>query len=213
MPIVKHRRLESFKGSIVALASSQTATNHLKNTQLRTKTAPSEAASPKSNLDHLQETQLRATTAPRGVAPPTLLRCIIVSWSDQRAEFFRSAAENESWETVVCSETGEFMRNLFRLKFPLTIVDLPQPDSEDYEAMRHATERTRSVSDSLLVVSVFDESQEDEIWSRQLGAWAHLPGASNATGLEMIFREAREALARQESIYGPQGRSGAMNNY
>jgi len=133
----------------------------------------------------------------RAMAPPGLLRCLVVSWSDQRAELFRSAAESEAWQAVVCQDMGQFMRQVFRMKFPLTIVDLPPPDADGYSELREAAARSREVSKSLLVVSVAQASANDELWARQLGVWAHLPEASDSAGLEMVFREARKALARQ----------------
>ncbi len=131
------------------------------------------------------------------MAPPGLLRCLVVSWSDQRAGLFRAAAESEAWQAVVCQDVGQFMRHVFRLNVPLTIVDLPHSDTAGYAELREAAERSRDASKSLLAVSVAESSTADELWARQLGAWAHLPEASDPAGLEMVFREARKALARQ----------------
>jgi len=133
----------------------------------------------------------------RTKAPPGLLRCLVVSWSDQRAELFRAAAESEAWQAIVCRDVGQFIHNSFRLKVPLTIVDLPRSDATGYTELREATTRSREVSDSLLVVSAAQTEAADELWARQLGVWAHLPEASDSTGLELVFREARKALARQ----------------
>jgi len=131
------------------------------------------------------------------VAPPGLLRCLVVSWSVERAELFRAAAESEAWQAMVCQDMGQFMRHVFRLKVPLTIVDLPRSDAAGYAELREAAARSRDASKSLLVVSVAQTSPADELWARQLGVWAHLPEASDPAGLEMVFREARKAIARQ----------------
>lgn len=200
-PLFNIKDLNHLKDSFVRQASSQTTSNHLAKAQLRMQVALPGAASPGTASSHLEESQHRVRTTECGAAPPGLLRCIIISWSAKRADFFRTAAESESWETVVCCDIGQFMRNIFRLKFPLTIVDLPEASASDYGDLCNATERSRAVSDSLLVVSVADEAREVEIWARQLGAWAHLPGALNPAGLEMIFREACQALARRELAY------------
>ena len=133
----------------------------------------------------------------RAMAPPGLLRCLVVSWSEQRAELFRTAAESEAWQAIVCRDVGQFIRNVFREKVPLTIVDLPRSDMAGFEELRDAATRSREVSKSLLVVSVAQATVADELWARQLGVWAHLPEASHQDGLEMVFREARQAIARQ----------------
>lgn len=113
----------------------------------------------------------------------------------------RLAAENEAWQAIVCCDAGQFMRNVFQLKAPLTIVDLPRPQDAGYEELREATERSREVSNSLLVVSVAQGNSADELWARQLGVWTHLPEATDPRGLEMVFCEARKAVARQATAY------------
>lgn len=211
-PLFNIKDLNHLKDSFVRQASSQTTSDHLVEAPLQTQVALPKATSPDAISSHLEESQHRVRTTERVAAPPGLLRCIIISWSAKRADFFRAAAESESWETVVCGDIGQFMRNTFRLKFPLTIVDLPEANASDYGDLRNATERSRAVSDSLLVVSVVDEAQDVEIWARQLGAWAHLPGALNPAGLEMIFREARQALARQETASVEREKFGANDS-
>ncbi|MCA9232476.1 MAG: hypothetical protein KDA57_17640 [Planctomycetales bacterium] len=144
-------------------------------------------------------------TAPQGekqmpqkvLAPPGLFRCLVVSWSAQRLELFRVAAESEAWQAIVCRDVGQFMRSLFQTSVPLTIVDLPRPEVSGYEEIREAAARSREVSSSLLVVSVAESNTTDELWARQLGVWSHLPESSDPAGLEMVFREARKALIRQ----------------
>ncbi len=133
----------------------------------------------------------------RVLAPPGLLRCLVVSWCDERAELFRAAAEAEAWQAVVCCDVGQFVRNMFRLKVPMTIVDLPPNDTARFEEFREAAVRSRTISNSLLVVSMASSNAVDELWARQLGVWAHLPEASDPTGLELVFREARQALTKQ----------------
>jgi len=164
----------------VALTSSQTITSKLTASQ-----------------GEISLPQGKKLVPQHALAPPGLLRCLVVSWSDQRAELFRSAAESEAWQAIVCRDVGQFVRSFFRLKVPLTIVDLPCPDASGYAELREAAARSRDVSKSLLVVSVAQASAADELWARQLGVWAHLPEASDPSGLEMVFREARQALARQ----------------
>lgn len=134
-------------------------------------------------------------------APPDLLRCLVVSWCDQRAELFRLAAEHEAWQAIVCCDVGQFMRHVFRLKVPLTIVDLPQGDAANYDDLRNATIRSREVSKSLLVVSTVCSDESEELWARQLGVWAHLPEVRDPAGLEMVFREARQALVNQATAH------------
>lgn len=145
----------------------------------------------------LTAVQGRKQSSKRVLAPPGLLRCLVVSWCEERAELFRVAAEAEAWQAVVCCDVGQFVRNMFRLKVPVTIVDLPPNGTAHFEEFREAAVRSRTISNSLLVVSTAKSNAVDELWARQLGVWAHLPEASDSAGLKMMFREARQALTKQ----------------
>ena len=113
----------------------------------------------------------------------------------------QSAAENEAWQVVACGDVRQFVRHIFRLKTPLTVVDLPQLDAAGYAELCEATARAVEVSDALLVVCGTGENPAEEIWARQLGVWAYLPKATASEGLELVFREARKALAQQVTAY------------
>ncbi len=133
----------------------------------------------------------------RVVAPPGLLRCLIVSWSEQRAKRLQSAAAKEAWKAISCSDAQQFLRNVFQWKVPLTLIDLPQGDSADYPELQDATAKAKRASDALLVICGAGEDPEEELWARQLGAWSYLPEVSRPAALEWVFSEARKALAKQ----------------
>ena len=137
----------------------------------------------------------------RKVAPPGLLRCLVFSWSERRTNVLRMAAEAEAWEAIACRDSNQFLRNVFEQRVPLTLVDLPEQSTAHFEEMREAAARARGASDSLLVISVAKGNAEDEIWARQLGIWSYLPEVSRQEGWETVFRDARQALARQASTY------------
>ena len=136
---------------------------------------------------------------------PGLLRCLIVSWSDQRAELLRAAAESTSWETIVEQDVSQFLRHVFQLRVPLTIVDLPVSGDSGYERIRTAASRVCDVNDSLLVICGATKNSSEELWARELGVWTYLPEASDLSGLEFVFSEARKAIARQSSTYVESG--------
>lgn len=133
------------------------------------------------------------------LAPPGLLRCLILSWSDQRAKRFQSAAEKEAWEAVVCSGAGKFLKCIFQHKVPLTLVDLPQVELDGYAELQNATAKVCDVSDSMLIICGEEENEDEEVWARQLGVWAYVPGVARPADLDWVFVEARKALAQQAS--------------
>jgi hypothetical protein len=143
------------------------------------------------------------TLSPRGdpagvdvcAAPPRLLRCLIVSPTSERRRLIRAAAESQAWDAIVCRDAGEFLRTAFKRLVPLMVVDLPRKSSRHYRELCDAAERARQPG-TLLVVAGADEEHAGEIWARQLGVWSYLSQANTQRGFELIFSEARRALAR-----------------
>lgn len=133
----------------------------------------------------------------RILAPPGLLRCLILSWSDQRAQRLQKAAEREAWEVIACSGVGKFLQHVFRQKVPLTLVDLPEVNRDSYEQLRDATSKVREVSDSLLIICGAEENESEELWARQLGVWAYVSDAARPAEFDWVFVEARKALAQK----------------
>jgi hypothetical protein len=136
----------------------------------------------------------------RTLVLPDLLRCLVLTWSEGRADLLRSAARNESWQATVNIDVREFLRNVFLLRVPLTFVDLPAVQQPEYSIWQNAAERTKDLSDSLVVVCGFDGNPTEELWARQLGAWAYLPGDNGPAGLELIFGDARKAVANKALV-------------
>jgi hypothetical protein len=138
----------------------------------------------------------------RTLVLPDLLRCLVLTWSEGRAELLRSAASNECWQATVNVDVREFLRNVFLLRVPLTFVDLPDEKYRNYPTLREAAERAKDLSDSLIVVCGMGhgpptDRAAEELWARQLGAWAYLPGDNGLAGLELIFGDARKAVANK----------------
>lgn len=135
------------------------------------------------------------------LALPDLLRCLVLTWSLERGELLRSAAENELWKVTVRLDADEFVRDLFRLQFPLVFADLPVAKVTAYSLMRLAVGRAAGVGSSQIVVCGQQGECAEEVWARSLGVWAYLPGDSGLHGLEHIFSEARKAIANQATKY------------
>lgn len=140
--------------------------------------------------------------APPGTfAIPNALSCLVLSWSEDRAAQLRLAARDESWQTHVCNEVHEFLRCVFQLDAPLTVIDLPTRDSPSYEEICGVVSRTHGVNQSLTVVCGTADDQEEEQWARQLGSWAYLPGVTDVHEMKFFFAEARKAVAKQSTAY------------
>jgi hypothetical protein len=136
----------------------------------------------------------------RTLVLPDLLRCLVLTWSEGRADLLRSAARNESWQATVGIDAHEFLRNVFLLRVPLTFVDLPDVKQQGYSVWQGAAERAKDMSDSLVVVCGLGGDPTEELWARQLGAWAYLPGDNGLAGLELVFGDARKAIANRSLV-------------
>ena len=136
----------------------------------------------------------------RTLVLPDLLRCLVLTWSESRADLLRAAARNESWQPTVNISAGEFLRNVFLLRVPLTFIDLPDTEHLTYADWQTVAERSKELSDSLVVVCGVSGDPVEELWARQLGAWAYLPGDGGQVGLEMVFGDARKAVANKALV-------------
>ena len=145
--------------------------------------------------------QARGQAATDPFVVPDLLSCLVLSWSERRAQLLQSVARDETWQAKVCEDVQEFLRSVFQLDVPLTIVDLPDKAAASYEQLREMAAQTSEMKRSLLVVCGAANDQEEEQWARQLGIWAYLPDAADPGGLRTVFAEARKALAKQSTAY------------
>lgn len=141
------------------------------------------------------------------LAIPDLLSCLVLSWSEHRAELLQSVAEDEAWHAKVCEDVQEFLQSIFQLDVPLAIVDLPPTGTASYDALREMAAHACGLHRSLMVVCGTSEELTEEIdlteelWARQLGVWAYLPEADSVSGLRLVFAEARKALAQKSSAH------------
>lgn len=136
-----------------------------------------------------------------GLVLPSMLHCLMLTWCDERTGLLRTAAEKESWNTTVNIDLQEFLRNLFRLRVPLTLIDLPSLKSNTYPSLQQAASHASEIEDSQVIVCGNEGHREEEIWARSLGVWAYLPGDSGQAGLEHLFSDARQALAKSAMTY------------
>lgn len=131
---------------------------------------------------------------------PHLLRCRVLTWSDQRTELLRTAAEQESWQPTLNVDVRQFLRHLFQHRAPLTFVDLPSQVAQEYRLYQTAVERAAEMKE-LVAVCGAEQTPEEEVWARQLGVWVYLPGDNGLVGLRHLFGNAREAFAKQNLTF------------
>ena len=70
--------------------------------------------------------------------------------------------------------------------FQLVVVDIARPMGD-------------RINDSIEIAEVCgsEDSVDEELWARQLGAWVYLPGVSSGDALMSLFAEARRVSDRR----------------
>ena len=77
------------------------------------------------------------------------------------------------------------------------IADIAQPLGDRVSDTVEIAEEYASRPGTLLVVCGSEDSVDEEMWARQLGAWVYLPGVSGADALMSLFAEARRVGERR----------------
>jgi len=81
--------------------------------------------------------------------------------------------------------------------YQLVIVDIARPVGDRVNDTVELAEEFAGRPGTLLVVCGSDDSVDEELWARQLGAWVYLPGVSNGDALMSLFAEARRISDRR----------------
>jgi DNA-binding response OmpR family regulator len=81
--------------------------------------------------------------------------------------------------------------------YQLVIVDIARPVGDRVNDTVEIAEEFASRPGTLVVVCGSDDSVDEELWARQLGAWVYLPGVSNGDALMSLFAEARRISDRR----------------
>ena len=81
--------------------------------------------------------------------------------------------------------------------YQLVIVDIARPLGDRVSDTVEIAEEFAGRPGTLLVVCGSDDSVDEELWARQLGAWVYLPGVSGGDALMSLFAEARRVAERR----------------
>jgi hypothetical protein len=156
-------------------------------------------------------------------APPTVMRCLLVSECRRHLQYITQTADREGWLAVSHHLVAEAIREAVRTRFHLAFVDLQSVAGAASEAAYEqlAADLARGHV-PLIVISGSEGDPLTEIKARQLGVWLYLPGFDEETRLEIVFREARaatEKMAPQDELLGeppsrpPRGSPGGSTSH
>ncbi len=150
-------------------------------------------------------TKTRVTSRPttKRKAPPALERCLIVSTSEHWSDRLQRAAKAQGWDPIVCSDAEEGARAAIRNRMSLAIIDLMSSGQEQCGEFKELAEMLASNDGSLLMVCGRESDAMLEIWARQLGVWAYLPGVDDECDLALLCGEAKIAVHQLQSQPNP----------
>ena len=140
--------------------------------------------------------EVLAPEAATGVLPRStrrigLLDCLIVSGDQSCRRRFEAAAALAGWPECVSPETSGELRQAVERDFQLVIVDVASPLGDRVGDSIELAEEIAARPGTLLVICGSEDSVDEELWARQLGAWLYLPGVCDGDSLTSLCVEAR----------------------
>jgi hypothetical protein len=147
-----------------------------------------------------EEVRSLATQAPavRAGRLPSL-KCLVVSGDGGLRGRLESVADLSGCATCVSPADVTELTNAVESEFQLVFVDIASPLGDRVNDTVEVAEEFASRPGTLLVVCGSEDSVEEELWARQLGAWVYLPGVSSGDALVSLFVEARRLAERRVS--------------
>ncbi len=131
----------------------------------------------------------------RTTQAPTL-GCLVVSCDPLRQMMFGQTAQRTGWRPLVCGDVGAALAHLATSMIGAALVDIATPADDVVQHMRRLVERLAENKDVLTVVCGRTNDRVAEIWARELGVWAHLPGVAPESDLDLLLRAARHVVER-----------------
>jgi DNA-binding response OmpR family regulator len=145
-----------------------------------------------------EEVRSLASQAPavRGGRIPAL-SCLVVSGNEGLRGRLNTMSELGGFTGCETPADATDLRSVVDADYQLVIVDIAHPLGDRVNDTVELAEEFASRPGTLLVVCGSDDSVDEELWARQLGAWVYLPGVSNGDSLMSLFAEARRVVDRR----------------
>lgn len=140
---------------------------------------------------------LAGQASPRTVRAPGVLKCLVVSGDCGLRKRLDAVSDLSGWSGCEAPAGATELSAAIDSDYQLVVVDVAHPLGERVSDSIEAAEEFASRPGTLLVVCGSEESVEEELWARQLGAWVYLPGATGGDALVSLFSEARRVAERR----------------
>src|SRR5262245_8247051 len=143
-------------------------------------------------------------TGPARATQVSTFACLVVSSDRLRQMMFGQTAERTGWKSLVCADVAVALEHLATGAVGAALVDIATPSDAAVENLRYLVERLAENKNVLTVVCGRTNDRLAEIWARELGVWAHLPGVAPESDLDSLLCAARQVVERMHARHEPE---------
>ena len=136
-------------------------------------------------------------TATRSVRGPGVIKSLVVSGDRMLRNRLEAVSELSGWPACDAPADAEEVGAAVEGEYQLVIVDIAHPIGDRVNDSIEIAEEFAGRPGTLLVVCGSDDSVDEELWARQLGAWVYLPGVTSGDALVSLFSDARRVAERR----------------
>jgi DNA-binding response OmpR family regulator len=140
---------------------------------------------------------LAGQAAPRTVRGPGLMKCLVLSGNRGLRNRLDAVTELSGWSACDAPEDAADLQAVVDGDYQLVIADIAKPLGDRVNDTVEIAEEFASRPGTLLVVCGSEDSVDEELWARQMGAWVYLPGVSGGDALVSLFADARRLAERR----------------
>lgn len=130
---------------------------------------------------------------------PGVRKCLVVSGDEGLRSRFEAVAELSGWSACDGPIDVADVDAAVDGDYQLVIVDIASPLGQRVNDSIEVAEEFAGRPGSLLVICGSEDSAEEELWARQLGAWAYLPGVASGDTLVSLCTDARRLSERRRA--------------
>jgi len=140
---------------------------------------------------------LAGPSAARSVRGPGVMKSLVVSGDRGLRARLESVSELSGWTACDAPVDAMELSSSVEGDYQLIVVDIANPVGDRVNDSVEIAEEFAGRPGTLLVICGSDDSVDEELWARQLGAWVYLPGVSSGDALVSLFSDARRVVERR----------------
>jgi len=125
------------------------------------------------------------------------MKCLVLSADRGLRNRLDAVTELSGWSACDAPEDASDLQAVIDGDYRLVIVDIANPLGDRVNDSVEVAEEFAARPGTLVVVCGSEDSVDEELWARQMGAWVYLPGVSGGDALMALFADARRLAERR----------------